>query len=161
MAEERQNSRRRTYQQRERRYVVEYVYNTYPAAIKLFNVRLGDIPERFRFSSLALENANMFKVFRRFVDALVITADEVILIEAKMIAKVENLAQLEMYARLLHQTKELQQLIANKVVKKVLVAVVLDPELAKEAERYNVEVRVYRPAWAVDYAEKLLKGKLE
>ncbi|MEM3092174.1 MAG: hypothetical protein QXW26_04690 [Candidatus Nitrosocaldus sp.] len=152
--------RRKVSEPRERRYVAEYVYTYYPNAIKMFNVRLGDVPEQFKYSALAIENVNMYKVFRRFVDALVITEDEAILIEAKMIAKAENLAQLELYARLLTETKELQQLIMNKKIRKKLVAVVVDRVLVREAERYNVEVEVYRPSWAVEYAERLLKGRI-
>jgi hypothetical protein len=149
--------KRKAYQQRERLLVQQFVFERYPHAIKFFNMRMGNLLPFFEGKVQSVENADMIKVWRKFADAVVVTENEIIVIEAKIVARVETIGQLEMYGKLVEETPELQRFLPKKV-RLVLVAVVVDPYLVREAEAKGIEVVLYRPDWAVEYAEERLQG---
>src|SRR4051812_44250118 len=90
----------------ERAYVVAYVRTAYPDSQVLFNARLGPIPDKFAGMDLTGLSSNIFKVFNRYADAVVIQPDKLILVEGKMVDILPAIGQIMFYRFLLAKTPE-------------------------------------------------------
>ncbi len=137
--------------------IVEYVRLKYPSATAFFNVKLGGIPQQFATSSLIQQYPNIYKSWNRYADAIVILATRLILIEAKIPAKVAAVSQLLFYRDLLLTTPEFVGYAALPV-QLVLVTAQPDPALVVFANKSGITVELYQPPWIIDYLNNLLKG---
>lgn len=149
-------SLRRPYQQRERRYIVDYVRTRYPDAYAIFNQRLGGMPAKLEGVDIGNISSNIYKVFNRYVDALVIQPDKVLLIEAKILADLGAVSQLEYYAALVGQTPDLARYSALPLELHIVTASA-DPSFVAFAASKNITIDIYRPPYAVEYLTTLLK----
>jgi hypothetical protein len=146
-------------EQRERRLIVDYVRTKYPNNTAYFNLRIGGVPDKFNMDPDDEANQSLARPWNRYVDALVVTNTELILIEAKLPAKLEAVAQLMLYQELIPKTPMLKQ-YAHLPIRLLLVTALPDPELVQFAQKYGIDVDIYQPAYAMQYLELLLKGKV-
>jgi len=136
----------KTYVQRERRLLSEYLARNYPQARVVLNQRLGAYP----LSAAAPLPPNVpqsaLSSYRRYADALVIEPDALTLIEAKIIMSPDAVAGLELYSRLLPNTPELAPYL-HLPLRKVIVTAVADPYLSQMASEQGISVVTYTPSW--------------
>jgi len=149
-------SARKPYEQRERRYVVDYVRTRYPDSYVIYQPKLGSIPEKYMGVDLSGLSSNIFDVTKRYADALVSLPDRNVLIEAKILFKIGAIAQLRHYATLIPQT-EIPGIDTSKRLELQIVTVSVDAQDAAYASTEGVAVVVYQPQYAVEYLSSLLK----
>lgn len=92
---------------------------------------------------------------RRFVDCLVVLPYELLMVEAKIVARPDAIGQLLLYRNLLPHTPEIAD-IATSPIRSALLCAVEDPAVSMMAKEQGVEVIVFHPPWVDDY----LAGKL-
>ena len=144
-------------EQRERRMIVDYVRTKYPDATVYYNFKVGGAPSSLEKNTSVIENPNIALPWARYVDALVITPTELLLIEAKLPAKPEAVAQLMLYRQLLPKTPQLSGYL-NLPVRLRIVTARPDPQLVEFAAQQGIEVEIFQPDYAMVYLEKLLGG---
>lgn len=145
---------RREYQQRERRYIVEYVNEEYPDRVTaMLNVAIGLPPEELfkAHPEIPLEN---FRRWRFYVDAVVVTKGEIIVIEGKIRKISEGLGQLMLYTALLPDTPELQPWI-NKPLIAELVCPRPDPRVIAFASSVGIRVVIWTKPWVQQYLREI------
>ena len=96
----------------------------------------------------------MLGTFRRWADAVVVSREELVVIEAKIRSMPGAISQLQLYGELVPQTPELRPYLGLPRVLELVVAVE-DPAVRRLAERSGIRHRVYRPAWLPIYLEQL------
>jgi hypothetical protein len=145
---------RKPYQQRDRRYVVEFVMNHFPGRVTaFFNLRVGPAPEEMRRAHPELPES-YFRPWKRFVDAVVVTADELIVIEGELRRPITALGELQAYAENVRETPELRPYMDRRI-RRILVTPREDPMILEDAARVGVEVVFYRPVWVLEYLREL------
>lgn len=137
-------------EQRERRLIVEYVRTAFPNERAFFNLRVGPLPAQAAGVDISGLSPNIWKVYNRYVDALVITADKMIPIEAKIEGLPGAVSQLELYKQLIPQTPELAP-YKDLPMDLEIVCVTADPEFVKFANSHGIRVVMFQPPWAVEY----------
>jgi hypothetical protein len=145
---------RAEYQQRERRYVPEFVNEKYQRRAAVFyNTAVGPAPEVLYalHPEVPLEN---FRRWRFWVDAVVILSDKMVLVEGKLRTSAEALGQLLLYKALLPQTPELKP-YAHLPVEMVLVTPRPDPRVIGVAASLNIRVEVYVTPWVQEYLKSV------
>jgi len=147
---------RRESQQRERRYVSEYVSLAYPNRPVTFNLRLGQPPQEMSVRYPYHNIDRLARVWKRFVDAVVVNSSEFVLIEAKIRRPVEAVGEILTYRELLYDTPELRPW-GKLPIRAEMVCPVADPSLAHQFLRLDVQVKVYAPAWVIDYLHEVNK----
>ena len=141
-------------QQRERRYVPEFVNEKYPRRISVFyNTAIGPAPEILskQHPEIPLEN---FRRWRFWIDAVVILPDRMVLIEGKLRTPAEGLGQLLLYKALLSQTPELEP-YKRLPVEMVLVTPRPDPRVIGVAASLNIRVEIFLKPWVSEYLKKI------
>ena len=138
-------------QQREARMLGEWVAERFPRAERIiFNARLGPLPKELNGRPLPWAKRQMLGVFNRYADALVLSGGKLHLVECAIRAAVEKVAQLEIYAQLLPETEELEEL-RGLTPRPILVAATEDSAIRRFCEGKGVEFVVFRPAWVEAY----------
>lgn|SRR3990167_4684967 len=138
----------------EMRMVAEYVQLTYPDDIVFMRLRLGTmIPDGPR-PNLAPEEVAMLGVFRRWADAVVITKDELVVIEASIRSDTGDPSKLVIYGRLVPHTPELREFLDRRLVLELVVAVE-DPVVRQLAQEMGIRTRTYEPKWMGLYLAQL------
>ncbi len=147
---------RRNYQQRERRYVVEFVSLRYPDRPTWFNIRLGAPPGEMarRYPGVNLDR--VAQVWKKFADAVIVNGPEFVLIEAKIRRPIESVGQISAYRDLIYESPELLPW-GHLPVRLVLVTPQEDPSIATLLIRAGIELAVYQPAWVLDYLREINK----
>lgn len=143
-------------EQRERLYVVEYVRTAYPNDRALFNVRLGAIPTDMSGVNIGNLSPNIFKVFNRYVDALVIKQDRLIMIEAKILLDLGAISQLQYYATIYKGTPELANYF-DLPLELELVTATAEPSVVEFANQKGIRVVVFQTPQALNYVKSLLR----
>lgn len=145
---------RKESQQRERRYVVEFVQGHYPERIQVFyNMRLGPGPVELR-RRYPDEPESAFKSWLKYADAVVVLARSLILVEAKIRRPIDAMGQLIHYKTLIAETPELAPW-RDKPVELVLVTPREDMDLISTATGQGVNVMIYSPPWVLDYLKEI------
>ena len=144
-------------EQRERRYIVDYCRTKFPNATIFYNFKLGGVPSSLHRDPNVAENPNIAMPWARYVDACVILPDKMLLIEAKLPAKLEAVAQLMLYRQLVPKTPQLSQYL-NRVLELRIVTARPDPELVRFANEQGIQVEIYQPDYAMEYLAVLLRG---
>lgn len=146
----------RDYVPAERRLVAEWAQQTYPTALKMFNLRLGAGQPTIADSGMdPAVWAGTVGNLRRFADCVVVLPHELLLVEAKIVAKPDAVGQLLLYRDLLPHTPEIADL-ARMPIHSALLCAVEDPAVAMMAKKQDIDVIVFHPTWVDDY----LAGKL-
>jgi len=141
-------------QQRERRYVVEYVNHAFPTRrTVLFNPAIGPAPESLTAAhpEVSLE---AFRRWRYYADAVVVMQDRLILVEAKLRKPDRGIGALIMYAPLVKETPELAPYV-NLPLEMRLVVPRPDPRIVQVAASHGINIDVWAPQWALDYLREL------
>jgi hypothetical protein len=128
------------------REYIEKFYSQYP---HWYRIEVGALPEGF-------ENA-MFTKVRRYADAIVRMPDHVLIIEMKMLAKPEVVAQIQNYIDLFNETPMFEKYWKEPVKGKV-VAALCDEATKRFIEKHGIELEIYKPAnYDAWYAKKIAK----
>jgi hypothetical protein len=141
---------RKVYEQRERRYVPEFVQERYKDRVSaMFNMAIGPAPEELhrKYPDISFEN---FRRWRFWIDAVVILQDRLVLIEGKLRKPQEGLGQLLVYEHLLSETPELAP-YAHLPVQMVLVTPKPDPRVIGVCGTLGITVEIYKPDWVTEY----------
>lgn len=143
----------RDYIPAERRLVSEWASQTYPTALKMFNLRVGAGQPTLADSGLS-DAAWRGTVgnLRRFVDCLVVLPDHLLQVEAKIIARPDAVGQLLLYKQLIPHTPEIAD-IATLPIRSVLLCAIEDPAVTMMAKDHDIDVVVFHPEWVDQYLE--------
>jgi hypothetical protein len=136
----------------EPRWVSEYVMATYPRFEHRLRVPLGPAVAGIS-EQLGQEKAlRVSRPWRPEVDAIVITADRLIMIEGKIFKTMDGLSKLPVYRDLVASTPELQAQKDLPVEMHLLVVRPLEWVLAA-AEKAGVKVVEWAPPWIIQVWE--------
>jgi hypothetical protein len=138
----------------EMRMVAEYVQRTYPQGMVFMRLRLGVMEPDVGPRALSPEEMAMLGVFRRWADAVVVTQDELIVVEASIRSDSGDPSKLVLYGRLVPKTPELTPFLNRRLVLELVVAVE-DPAVTALAQEMGIRVRVYPPPWLPEYLAQL------
>ncbi len=139
---------------RELRYVSEYITHTFPNEKSIIRARLGS-PSETLVDRFGLAKADaMMRPFKRWADAVVITKEKVIIVEAKLRGTVGAISQLEFYGHLFKETPEFAA-YANRPVELRLVAPWVDPDAENFARSKGIVVMYFTPGWIAAYVDEL------
>lgn len=144
------------YVQRDRRYVAEWVIEFYPHAEVFYNLRLGPPPAEIVAAFPGVDVDRWARVYKKTCDAVVVTAEEIILIEAELRRPLLALGELLIYRDLLSTTPELRP-HTGKRVRTILLCPVEDPTLEVTLIEHKIEKAVYRPPWVDQYLREVMK----
>ncbi len=137
---------KRPQQRVERRYIVEWVERNHPRPLaKLYNVRLGEVPPEIRAAAPG-QPASFFRTSLSYADAVVVTEEELLVIEAKIYEPEKGIGQLNRYARLVPTSPDLR-MWASRPVKKLLVTWRSTFPIVDEANHNGVSIVIFRPSW--------------
>lgn len=134
--------------------VAEYISGAYRDSLVFMRLRLGHLVPGGDRSELTDAEAQMMGVFRRWADAVVVTAHEVIVVEASIRSDTGDPSKLVLYGRLVPHTPELREYLDRPVVLELVVAVE-DPAVSAFAHELGIRTRVYRPPWLPEYLKQL------
>lgn len=145
---------RKPSQQRERRYVVEYVNERFPdRRSAVYNAMVGPAPEELvkMHPEVSLQH---FRRWRFYVDAVVVMEDRLILVETKLRKPDRGIGALLMYKPLVKETPELKP-YADLPLELLLVTPRPDPRVIAVAAANGIKVDVYAPDWVMEYLREL------
>jgi hypothetical protein len=138
----------------EMRMVAEYISQTYPDADVYMRLRLGSLRPDGEDRSLSPAEEAMLGVFRRWADAVVVTREELIVVEASIRSDSGDPSKLVLYGRLVPLTPELRPYLDRPLVLELVVAVE-DPAVSALAHEMGIRTRVYPPPWLPEYLAQL------
>ena len=148
----------RKWQPREMQMVSEYLVKFYPAAPFRTRVRLGQLHPSLQPELLDSADAAFAGVGRRWADALVILKDQLILIEAAILADPGDISKLILYKSLLPHTPELSEYI-NYNIEMQLVYAIEDPLIVTLARASGIKPVFFQPDWIAEYIKTLMPSK--
>jgi hypothetical protein len=156
----------------EPRLVTEYVTQTWPDAIVLYDVPLGPVPQNLAQKVGEAQAARIARTARPRADAIIVLPSEIVLLEGKIMDVNQGLGMLDLYEHAIPLTPELQpHLMMQRIerthrddntevtdvwqeakpIRKVLVAA-NPPEWASTiCPRAGIEIVVFCPEWATEY----------
>ena len=138
----------------ETRLLSEYLALTYPEDLVFERLRLGAAAPLMPSAEMTPAELAMVGVFRRWADAVVVTPEDLIIVEAKVRSSPTAIGQLTLYQTLLASTPELKPYLARRQVLELVVAVE-DPAVSRLCASNGIRCRVYRPAWLPEYLAAL------
>jgi hypothetical protein len=140
-------------QERERRYISEYMKETWPEGNYQLNVELGPIPDEY-VQRLGLSRAAaLFRPTRPRVDAVKWAPDRYYLIEAKIRDIKAGIGDLTYYRNVLAETPDLPYHDGQPIIARLVVPWSLD-WLLPIALANNIEVVVYEKDWIAEYVKE-------
>lgn len=139
---------KRPQQRVERRYIVEYVEKTYPTALaRHYNLRLGTVADEHR-ASVPNQPAAFFRVTLPYADAVVVTENEILVLEAKVYEPEKGIGQLRRYARLIPATDDLK-IWGSRPIRTILVTWRSTFPLIEDANANGVQMVIFLPEWLI------------
>jgi len=148
----------RAWQPREMQMVAEYLAKFYPKFPTRTRVRLGQVHPSILIADMTEEELAFSGVWRRWADALVITPQKLILIEAAILADAGDISKLALYKTLLPHTPELAE-YTNRDIELQLVYAIEDPLIVMIAREAGIKPIFFQPDWIADYIKTLTKNK--
>jgi len=140
-------------QERERRYISEYLLHTWPKGGYQLNVELGAIPQEY-IDRLGLgKAAAMFRPTRPRVDAVKWTPNAYYLIEAKVRDVKAGIGDLFYYKGMAEKAPDLPYYDGQPIVLQLVVPWMLK-WVQDAAEVTGVEVVVFWVEWIADYIKE-------
>lgn len=149
----------RLWQPRESRLLAEYLAQKYPKDTVMYRVRLGQLPAWAASSISEGVPADIYKVYQRWADAIVITKTHLILMEAKIKPDPGVISQIMLYNQLIPKTEALQQHRSLKRLNVLLIAQ-RDSEVEELARNNNITIEYFSPTWVKDYLIEIRKYRL-
>lgn len=140
-------------QERERRYIAEYLYHEWPEIDWQLNVELGSIPQEYVDRHGLTKAAALFRPTRPRVDAVKWTPDKYYLIEAKVRDIKAGIGDLLYYRNLVPSTPDLPFYNGQPITCRLVVPWMIDWVKAA-ADAAQVEVVVYWVDWIADYVKE-------
>ena len=140
-------------QERERRFIAEYVELSFEPGSYALNVPLGDVPvELIELHGLAAATA-LFRPQRRRVDAVAWTPDAYFIIEAKIRDPFEGIGRLHVYRLEAARTRDLPGFEDQPIIPRLVVpySIARDRDVCRECD---IELVEYRPPWIADYVRE-------
>lgn len=138
------------YQQRDRRYITEYVLLAFPGRPAWFNLRLGHAPDEIARRNPGINVDRVARVWLRTADAVVANEVEFVLLEGELRRPVESVGELLIYRDLIYDTAELRP-YGRLPIRMMLVCPINDPSLSSIMRGQGIELAIYQPQWALDY----------
>ncbi len=134
----------------ETRLLGEYLAQAYPGATWHLKMRVGPARKMAGEAPIDQEEINLARNFNRWADAVVVTAAEIVVIEAKMWDPGNALGKVLEYMLLARQTPELQQYAGRRLVGEVLTA--QHDALAERVIRQaGIRYVHYEPPWIGEF----------
>ena len=137
-------------EERERRYIAEYMASAYPTGNYQLNVPLGPIPRDLVQQLGQLQAAQVFYPTRPRIDAVAWTPTEYLIIEAKIREPKHAIGDLLVYRSLIPSTLDLPMRDHQPIVAVLVVPEVLD-WIRASAEEHQLRVALYKPEWIAAY----------
>lgn len=137
-------------EERERRYIAEYMALTYPRGNYQLNVPLGPIPRELVQQLGQAQAAQVFYPTRPRIDACAWTKTAYLLVEAKIREPKHAIGDLLVYRSLIPSTVDLPSYDGQPIVARLVVPDILDWIRASAVE-HRLDVVTYRPAWLAAY----------
>lgn len=125
-------------QQREAKFLNEWLMLKFPTALTWKRVRLGPLPDK--------KMGSLLKITLRWVDAVVYDGEKVYLIESTLKSDIGHISRLIEYARLFPETPEFT-LLRDKPIEKILLIPYEWADLIAAAQREGIRVEIFKPAW--------------
>lgn len=139
--------------ERERRYIAEYMKDTWPEGNWQLNVELGPIPQEYVDRYGMGKAAALFRPTRPRVDAIKWLPDKYYLIEAKIRDIKAGIGDLSYYRGMVPLTPDLPFYDGQPVVCRLVVPWMID-WIKAAAGAADVEVVVSHQPWIDDYVEE-------
>jgi hypothetical protein len=137
----------------ERRYVVEAVKKYWPNALRVYyNHPITPISNELRRRFPGVSD-RYFTKYRRYVDAVVITDQELLLIEAKIRRPIDGLGQLLLYRHYAAQNPELKPFASKRIIP-VLMTPKEDPYLIPVAQANGFRVMIVKTDNSQEYLQE-------
>ena len=146
----------RLWQPRETRLLSEWVAKNYPNDRAMYRVRLGRPPSWAAPSIAEGAPPEIYKIYQRWADAIIIREKELILVEAKIRPAPGVISQINLYAQLLPKTAEMAQFM-DRPIRKIILMAMRDPEVEELAAVDGIEIQIYSPDWVNDYLKEIRK----
>lgn len=140
-------------QERERRYIAEYMMTTWPKGNWQLNVELGPVPQEYIDRYGLGKAAAMFRPTRPRVDAVHWDAEHYYLIEAKVRDIKAGIGDLSYYRGMIPNTPDLPYYSGQPLVFRLVVPWMID-WIKWAADAAGVEVAVYWVDWIADYVKE-------
>ncbi len=137
----------------EHRYVADFVLHKFPDEMVKLRCPLGTVPELW-VQELGFGKAlKSYRPYRPEVDAIVITGEKLILIEAKIMKVLDGMSKLPIYRLLVPETPELKD-FAEMPTEMWLVTPKKPGWEERVAKELNIHVEIFMPDWIKEYYEQ-------
>ncbi len=140
-------------EERERRFVSEFMHETFPLGNYSINVPLGPLPKE-TIDQLGLNDAAAFmRPYRRRIDAVAWSQHWYILIEAKIRDALEGIGRLQTYRDLAKRTPDLPGYTGQPFESWLVAPWALD-WIQIAVTQADIKLKLYKPAWIDGYVEE-------
>ena len=139
--------------ERERRFISEYMLETWPGADWELNVELGSIPDDYIRRLGVTRAAALFRPTRPRVDAVKWTPEKYYIIEAKIRDMKSGIGDLTYYKAMAKKAPDLPFYDGQQLVCRLVIPVMLE-WVREAADALDIEVVVFRPEWIDDYVRE-------
>jgi len=129
-------------QQREARFINEWLNLNYPEDLWIRRAKVGPFPTK--------DMDRLYMTAMRWIDGVVIRADEVLLVEAKLRPSMNAIYQLRDYRKLFGETLRFKR-YWHLPRRAIFLTTYEDPRIVAEAKRHNIEYVVFAPVWVKRY----------
>lgn len=136
--------------ERERRYIAEYMLETFPRGDYQLNVELGAIPSDYVQRYGSKKAAALFRPTRPRVDAVAWTPDEYLIIEAKLRDIKAGIGDLMYYYYEAQRAPDLPNYDGQPIKKRLIIPWMID-WMHEAARTADIEVVVYVRPWLEEY----------
>ena len=140
-------------QERERRFIAEYVLEAFPSGDWMLNVPLGEVPaELVRIRGTAAAAA-IFRPQRRRVDAVSWSPHAYYIVEAKIRDPFEGIGRLVTYAKEALRTNDLPGYEGQPIIPRLVVPFVIERDRISATE-LDIEIVEFSPVWIGEYVRE-------
>ena len=140
-------------QERERRYISEYMMEAFPQGGYQLNVELGPIPQDYVDRYGMGRAAALFRPTRPRVDAVKWTPESYYIIEAKIRDIADGIGKLVYYKQMAELAPDLPFYEGQPLIARLVVPWMID-WIAKSAEASGIEIVVVKYDWIDDYVRE-------
>jgi len=140
-------------QERERRYIAEYMKDTWPEGGWQLNVELGPIPQEYVTRYGMTKAAALFRPTRPRVDAVRWTENAYYLIEAKIRDIKAGIGDLLYYKGMAEKALDLPSYVGQPIICRLVIPWMID-WMRAAADAAQIEVEVFAPDWIADYVRE-------
>lgn len=140
-------------QERERRYISEYMLKAFPDGSYQLNVELGPIPQEYVDRYGMGKAAALFRPTRPRVDAVRWQKDKYYLIEAKIRDIKAGIGDLSYYRGMAERAPDLPNYDGQPIICRLVVPWMID-WIKTAADAAQVEVVIFTAPWIADYVKE-------